>query len=83
MPVTEPYSNAEGKECPWTLPMLYGRFPGIAWQEPMTATNMQTGEHGLACRICVARYGLQGFQIKNLPQTKEAFAEHMKEHLKE
>lgn len=31
----------------------------------------------LACRLCVARFGLRGSEIAGLPQTEEELAEHM------
>lgn len=31
----------------------------------------------IACKICVARYGLRGSEIGDLPKTQEELAEHL------
>jgi len=31
----------------------------------------------IACKICIAKYGLKGSEIENLPQTEEELADHM------
>lgn len=50
-------------------------FPEIPWREPLPVTT--PGASGLACRFCIALYGLKGSNVGRLPQTAEEFAEHM------
>jgi len=51
-------------------------FPAIAWREPLPVTIPGIGS-GLACRLCIAMYGLAGKNVKQLPQTSQEFDEHM------
>lgn len=55
---------------------LQARYPEIPWNEPLPVTVPGVGA-GLACRICIAQFGLQGRDAGRLPQTTEQFDEHM------
>lgn len=57
---------------------LEANYPSIPWRTPLPI-HAANGASGLACRFCVAMGGLQGSAVAQLPQTPEAFAEHMKE----
>lgn len=54
----------------------------IEWDTPAAIMRFTDDrEHPFyACRLCIARHGLKGFNIKHLPQTVEAFEAHRKEH---
>lgn len=54
---------------------LRGRFPTIPWREPLRVVTADA--EGLACRFCVALYGLAGGDVTRLPQTREEFDAHM------
>lgn len=56
----------------------------IPWREPLPVTVTDylegvgfTPVRGLACRLCIARYGLRGQDVGKLPQTREEFDAHM------
>src|SRR6266568_7510795 len=78
--VPYPYGTPRCKYVPWSEAELIRRFPAIAWREPQHITTF-SGFSGWACRICVARHGIYGYNVNSLPQTREEFEEHMrKEH---
>jgi hypothetical protein len=56
---------------------LKQRFPRIAWTKPLPVASPK-GE-GLACRFCIARYGLSAREIPLLPKTEKEFLIHLKE----
>ena len=54
-------------------------LPAIDWIEPLPIQTFD-GKSGLGCRFCIAIVGLQGRDVAKLPQTREEFDAHMKEH---
>ncbi len=54
-------------------------MPAIEWTEPLPTQTLD-GKSGLACRFCIAIVGLKGRDVSKLPQTREEFDRHMKEH---
>ncbi len=55
---------------------LEQRFPAIPWRESLPICTT-AGESGLACRLCVAMYGLHARDVSRLPQTREEFDAHL------
>lgn len=53
-------------------------FPFIAWREPLLVKTTD-GRKGYGCRYCILRSGLNAGSIAQLPQTQEAFLEHLQE----
>lgn len=51
------------------------RIPEIPWRDPLPISTPLAS--GLACRFCVAFYGLHARDVSELPQTEEDFATHM------
>jgi hypothetical protein len=58
-----------------TLQALKTAYPWIPWEEPVALTS--GGQHGYACRICLARYGQKGYD----PPPFHTYA-HAKWHLR-
>jgi hypothetical protein len=56
---------------------LEEKYPQIAWRKPLHIAAPQG--KGLACRFCIARYGLRTQQIPALPQNVAEFHAHMKD----
>lgn len=50
--------------------------PEIPWREPLPA-RLFTRSKGLACRICIARYGIAGKDVERLPQNKKQHRQHL------
>jgi hypothetical protein len=61
-----------------TLEEWEERFPWIEWREPVAITVLG-GPRGLGCRACIAELGLSGGDIGELPQTRQAWEQHMEE----
>lgn len=62
---------------PWDAQSLASEWPHIPWREPLPVT---VGEkHALLCRICVANHGFKAEDIDDVPKTREAFDDHMRE----
>lgn len=55
---------------------LMGDLPMVPWLQPLRVT-VSTGGTGLACRLCIARYGLAGRDVDKLYQTEEEFNAHL------
>jgi hypothetical protein len=55
---------------------IMSRFPSIPWLTPIPV-RLFSGEHGFACRLCVARTGLKGAEVKSLPKTAEEVLAHI------
>lgn len=53
-------------------------WPQIKWREPIEVKRTD-GVERLACRLCIARYGLAGRDIQNLFSTHEEWASHMEQ----
>jgi hypothetical protein len=64
-------------EGPWTIKQLEERFPWVKWREP--ALVMTSAHRGLACRVCIARHGMKGSEVRGLPQSFEEFEEHWRQ----
>jgi len=62
-------------------------YPDVPWREPLrVSTHCDDGgvDSCLACRICVAAYGMKGTDAVRFPKTKEEFDVHLAEkHPKE
>ena len=57
---------------------LVATLPSIPWG---TAVPVRTpAAHGLGCRFCIARHGLRASDVEKLPQDREAWEAHMREH---
>lgn len=64
-------------------------MPWIQWRKPETVSVFASFDDpssgvvatGLMCRFCTAMYGIGGTQVRDLPQTRAEFDEHMQEHL--
>lgn len=59
---------------------LVNKYPYVAWREPLRVTVPGRGVKGLACRFCLAMFGLKAEDVSCLPQTQEEFEKHMKEN---
>ena len=53
-------------------------FPLIDWRKPVEMVD-EKNNHGLGCRICIAKQGINARQIKNLPKTMADHKKHLKE----
>lgn len=52
--------------------------PEIPWRSALPVTSLEDPSvRGLACRFCIARFGLRGTDVNKLPQTEEAWLTHM------
>lgn len=51
----------------------------IPWDEPMRVRQLGGELSGLACRLCVAHYGLRGRDIGKLFQTRDEWEQHMEQ----
>ena len=58
---------------------LLQRFPDMSWCKPVSMVLLGTDIERLACRICIALYGVRGEDIPALPKDREEFARHMTE----
>lgn len=79
--IPEPYGTLSGQPI-WSdeeWAEIEKRFPA-AWREPQETRTLNGSGRGLACRICIGRFGLMGCNVSRLPQTPEEFNNHMKEH---
>lgn len=57
---------------------LQARFPEVPWRRSLPVTSLDDPQvQGLACRFCIARFGLKGCQIGRLPQSEDDFIRHM------
>jgi hypothetical protein len=56
---------------------FFRETPAIPWREPWPAHCL--GASGLACRMCVAMYGLHASEIAKLPQNAQEFEVHLQE----
>jgi hypothetical protein len=56
---------------------LMARWPDVPWRRALPVSSLERPVKGLACRFCVARFGLKGAEIGNLPQTEDDFIRHM------
>jgi hypothetical protein len=54
---------------------LEGRYPMIAWREPLHVATPTA--QGYACRYCIAIFGLNAWDVPDLPQTPEGHAAHL------
>jgi hypothetical protein len=54
---------------------LRERFTEVPWDEPITISS--GGPYRIACRLCIARFGLRGDQVDDLYQTREEWEKHM------
>lgn len=63
-----------------TLSYLTSRYPWIPWTSPVPVKLIEGGPEYLACRVCIANYGLRGADVPSLPTDEEAFQRHMGEH---
>jgi hypothetical protein len=60
------------------------RFPEIKWREPIRVASSEDGDWGWACRVCVALFGMNGRDIRNLTQDYSAMVRHIREmHVEE
>lgn len=64
---------------PATDEQLMERFPEIQWREPQRMTTF-SGDTGLSCRLCIARFGIAGRNVALLPKTIEEFEEHRRQY---
>ena len=81
--MAEPYKpglEKPSEEWKSYLETLEDRFPHIEWMSPVLMTNIQTGSHGLGCRICISWFGIVGNGIKDLPINLEEHHKHLKEY---
>lgn len=51
-------------------------YPHIPWYEPVLI-HRTDGVTRFGCRICIALEGLGGKDVPDLPETAEAWIEHM------
>jgi hypothetical protein len=51
-------------------------FPEIKWGEPVEVTVPDVA-HGYACRVCIAKNGLKGRQVKGLPRDRDTVVRHI------
>ena len=63
---------------PQDLAMI-AAFPFIAWTNGVTVTRIGDGSKGIACRICVGRYGLKADDIDSLYKSDDELREHLHE----
>lgn len=57
-------------------------YPAVPWREPLrVSVHVDDGgvDTTLACRICVAAYGMKGADAIKFPRTREEFDVHMAE----
>ena len=55
---------------------LEEKFPQIDWRSPL---KIFTPSHrGIACRYCLAKYGLREMEVGGLPQNMDEWELHMK-----
>lgn len=57
---------------PFTDQMLVERWPAIPWTEPLKVNGVH-----FACRLCIARYGLKGHSVIDLPTDATEVREHI------
>lgn len=62
---------------PFNEAALEQLFEDIAWREPCWVSNSKTGVRRIACRFCIAMYGLSGQDIERLFITEGEHTEHM------
>jgi hypothetical protein len=55
---------------------LRAAFPWIAWDEPLRVDRSDSVTR-FACRLCVARHGLKGMHISDLPRSREEALAHI------
>lgn len=58
---------------------LEREYPWIAWREPWLVSVIEGPAGRLACRLCIARFGLRAEDVGQLPADREAFDRHMRE----
>jgi hypothetical protein len=80
--IPEPYGCVSGKfifdDGVWQELQL--AHPKISWLKPIFVRPLigkPDETPGLGCRICIARYGLAGFNIGKLPKTQAEFDQHL------
>lgn len=59
---------------------LRHRFPEIPWDQPVRVTVIGYGPGRWVCRYCIARHGLRGEEIDQLPwayETRAAALDHI------
>jgi len=61
------------------LKFLEERVAWISWREPIRMNDMRNHK-GLGCRICIAKFGIVGENIKFLPSSLEAHNQHLREY---
>jgi hypothetical protein len=62
------------------LDVLEKQFPSFRWREPMPVET-RLGS-GLGCRVCIANDGLRAAEVLRLPQTREDWDDHFRQHLR-
>jgi hypothetical protein len=57
---------------------LEARWPEVPWRRALPIHSLeQPSVSGFGCRFCIARFGLKGAEIANLPQTEDDFIRHL------
>lgn len=57
--------------------LLKLRYPLIEWRKPIVVATADLSRY--VCRICIANHGLKSEDVKNWPETRTAFDEHLKQ----
>lgn len=60
----------------WPLELLEGRWPAIAWREPILIMRTD-GAKGWACRVCIANVGFMARDIDKLCATPDEVRNHL------
>lgn len=56
---------------------LEATFPELPWREPVELALVDGSKRGLACRLCVAHYGIQASNIDRTMHSREEYDAHM------
>lgn len=59
--------------------ILREKFPFVDWREPILVGLIGETPTRYGCRYCIAMYGLKGWEVRGMPDSKEAFLQHLKE----
>jgi hypothetical protein len=54
-------------------------YPFIKWREPITMSLLGDGSVRYACRFCIARHGLRGWEIPGLPRNRHEIVLHIQQ----
>lgn len=79
MSVPIPYRTDRTLDSRFTDAEWERKLPEIKWRDPAPITSTD-GARGYACRFCLARYGIYGSKIAQLPKTRAEHEAHMTQY---